>query len=415
MFDRRVRVTMQEPLPREVDANTILGPEVQAWGNAAAVEQLGSRGAGAAGSLRDNGQGILDALVSTTAPGLAGPATDLMQTVGYWLDAVETDDMRREGTFSDPRTGGAVDVGQARAEAGADQQRLGDHLMERYAFQPRGARTVAGDDRTLRLFAPGLNTPEPEASRRTQYYADHLGQPLVHLHNGTRQEAPVPGANRLDYLDNAVTRAVPDRSTDLIDSMTDVLSTALTGADPQDVHAILYSDSTLSGSRAIGRVRHQMVEARVAGGMAPEQATAEVEALLAEHLFVEMHGNVVDDLPAGPRYLLWADRKDGLTHQALPGTGGTVGLSARNPDADADAVYVEYDGPIGGEDAHNLAATGVHAVRATWAANGVSSSQELFERAKANGGQVAPHLPYEGDVTQLWNPANDPALQQKKP
>ncbi len=407
MYRQRTPTSTQSLTPSAVvaDASAWTQPS---WGNAAAAEQL--TGQGPAGDIA--GRAATTASVGPT--GLAAHFPEVLHVLDSYLQGVEADDMRREGTITDPHNGLAVRVPQAKAQAGWNHERFGDHLMNRYAFQPSGERTVAPDDNTLRFLAPGLNTPAAEAARRTQYYADHLGQPMVHLHNGTRQDAQSPMANRLDYLENTITRSVPGHSTDLIDSMSQVLSTALTGAEPQDVHAILYSDSTLAGSRAIGRVRQQMIESRVAGGMPPDRASAEVGALLEKHLFVEMHGNVVDDLPAGPRYMLWADRKDQLTHQPLPG-GKTAGLSARNPDNDANTVYVEYDGPIGGEDSHNLAATGVHAVRSTWAANGVSSSQELFERAKANGGQVAPHLPYAGDVTQLWNPANDPALQQKKP
>ena len=314
-------------------------------------------------------------------------------------------DMRREGTLTDPKGRGAVPLDRAMAEAKAQGQRFGDWLMARYAFQPSAP---AAPDGTLRFFSPGLNTPEPVASQRTAYYADKLNQPMVHLHNGTNTDPAVPGSENIDYAMAMATRNT-GRTTPLIDSMVRLLKAALTGAEPQDVHAILYSDSTIAGSKAITIVRQQMIAARASKGAAA--ATKEVDALLRKHLFVELHGNVAADLPKGPRYVAWADRKDELTHKPLPG-GGALGLSGQNRDSEADVLYMDYDGPYGGADAHNLQAVGVHAVRQTWWANGVRDSEGLFDKAKG-GAPVQPAQNIQGDKGKLWNPRNDPSWRPK--
>ncbi len=321
-----------------------------------------------------------------------------------------TGDVQREGTLTEPVSRRAVPMDQALAEAKASKEPLGAWIMKRYAHTPKGESTTAATDTTLRFFAPGLNTPEPEASRRTEHYATTLGQPMLHLHNGTNLDAKVPFADKLDYATAAVNR-MGVGTTPLMDSIVTLLEAALTGADPQDVHAILYSDSTIAGSRAIATVRQQMITKRVRGGASRESAEATTDALLEKHLFVEMHGNVVGDLPKGPRYMLWADEKDDLTHGELGGS--ETGLSGRNKDADANAQYVDYNGPFGGADAHNLAASGVYAVRETWAANGVSSSQELFEKGEAGKGVRVPEKT-SGNPAKLWNPRNDPNWGKSK-
>ena len=312
-------------------------------------------------------------------------------------------DIRREGTVTDPKGGGAVSLDRAMSEAKAAGQTFGDWLMARYAFQPSAAGAAAKPGGPLRFFSPGLNTPEPMASSRTAYYADKLNQPMVHLHNGTNLDPSIPGSENIDYATAMATRNT-GRSTALIDSMVRLLKAALTGAEPQDVHAILYSDSTIAGSRAIAIVRQQMVAARAkqGGPGAQEAAVKEVDALLRKHLFVELHGNVAADLPRGPRYVAWADRKDSLTHKPLPG-GGRLGLSGAHRDADADVLYMDYDGPYRGADAHNLQAVGVHAVRQTWWANGVQDSQGLHDKAR-RGEPVRPAANIQGDKGKLWNP-----------
>jgi hypothetical protein len=342
-----------------------------------------------------------------------GAAAGVARTLAPRLAGRGKGDIQREGTLTDPRSRGAVPLDKAFAEARVQGQDFGAWLMERYAFKPSTPTTPAGDD-TLRIFSPGLNTPEPEASRRTAAYAEQLGQPMLHLHNGTNVDAGVPHADMLDFAAAARTRAGIG-STPLIGSLVTLLKASLTGADPQDVHAILYSDSTIAGSRAIAEVRRQMIETRTHAGKDAKAATAEVDAILERHLFVEMHGNVVQDLPKGPRYVLWADVKDGITHGKMPLTGQEQGLSGvGRRDPDARALHVDYDGPFGGADAHNLEAVGVHAVRQTWAANGVRSSQELLEHHR-RGGDVRVPETIRGDASRLWNPRNDPNWGKKRP
>lgn len=334
---------------------------------------------------------------------------DTAKKVGGYLAGRATGqgggDIRREGTLTDPRGGGAVPLDRAMTEAKAEGQTFGEWLMQRYAFQPSKA---AAPDRTLRLFSPGLNTPEPEASKRTAYYADKLGQPMVHVHNGTNLDPNTPASEHIDYATALATRST-NRRTPLIDSLVRILGSALAGAEPQDVHAILYSDSTIAGTRAIAIVRRQMIEARAKKGQ--KAAEQEVDALLRKHLFVELHGNVTNDLPQGPRYVAWADRKDTLTHKELPG-GGRLGLSGQNRDKDADVLYMDYDGPYGDADAHNLQAVGVHAVRQTWWANGVRDSEGLFEKSR-RGEPVRSPEKIQGDSGKLWNPRNNPNWKGK--
>lgn len=330
-------------------------------------------------------------------------AAGAVQTGGYVAGRLAGrggGDIRREGTFTDPRGGGAVTLDRAMAEAKAQGENFGAWLMRRYAFQPS---SPAKGQQPLRFFSPGLNTPEPIASKRTAYYADKLGQPMLHLHNGTNLDPQVFGSEQIDFATAMATRNT-GRRTPLIDSMVRLLRAALIGAEPQDVHAILYSDSTIAGAKAIAIVRGQMIAARASKGRAV--AAAEVDALLKKHLFVELHGNVAADLPPGPRYVAWADQKDELTHKQLPG-GGELGISGTNRDADADVLYMDYNGPYGGADAHNLQAVGVHAVRQTVWANGVKDSEGLFEKAE-RGKPVRVPSTITGDRGKLWNPNNDP-------
>ena len=304
-------------------------------------------------------------------------------------------DMAREGTLTTPdRT--ALPVADALADVQPGQT-LGEALMPELAHQPSGERTVPEDDTTLRVFVPGLNTPEPESSRRTQYYADHLGQPMLHLHNGTHLNGEEGG--QLDYLEAAAVR-LGLKETPLMESFRELLQAALMKAEPEEVHAILYSDATIGGTRVIKQLRRDLIQKRLSDGVPGQEATAQVDALLDEHLFVELHGNAAKDLVPGPRWALWTDIKDGFTHNQPLGFGPELGLSGRQRDADANAMYLDYDGPFSGGDAHNLASTGVHAVRAIWEANGVSSTQELFE-------QVGPvHMPpvTQGDASESWGP-----------
>ena len=82
-------------------------------------------------------------------------------------------DIQREGRFTDPKDQStSFDIEaiiQNSRENGVD---VGTYIMEQLAFQP--SSPINKEDDTLRFFVPGLNTPEPESSRRTQYYAEKL-------------------------------------------------------------------------------------------------------------------------------------------------------------------------------------------------------------------------------------------------
>ena len=345
-------------------------------------------------AARDAIGGALDGL-----GGALGNAARIGGHFGSTLLGMGGGDIKREGTITDPSGGGPVTIDTAMAEAREQGQDFGQWLMDRYAMQP--SSPVPQDD-TLRIFSPGLNTPEPEASRRTAYYAEALGQPMVHIHNGTNLDYDVPGSDSLDMATAAATRFTP-RRTALMNSLVQVLQSSLAGAQPRDIHAIFYSDSTIAGTRAIGIVRQQMIQAR--SHMGREAAEKEVDALLREHLFVELHGNVSGDLVPGPRYIAWTDEKDNMTHTGLPG-GGELGFSGIQKDADAEVLYVDYNGPIGGGDAHNLAAVGVHAVNAVLELNGVKDQEALFELSRTQPIKVPKDI--KADLSELWDPANKP-------
>lgn len=352
-------------------------------------------------ALLERLQGTKDA-IGGALEGLGGALGTAARTGGHFGSALlgmGGGDVTRDGTLTDPKSGGPVTIDQAMAEARASGQEFGDWLMQRYALQPS---TPVPEDDTLRIFSPGLNTPEPEASKRTAYYAEQLGQPMVHLHNGTNLDPTVAGSDAIDMITAAATRFTP-RRTELLNSLVKILQSALTGANPRDIHAIFYSDSTIAGTRAIGIVREEMIRAR--GQMGREAAVKEVDALLREHLFVELHGNVSKDIVPGPRYIAWTDEKDDMTHKDMPG-GGELGFSGVQKDSDADVLYVDYDGPFGGADAHNLEAVGVHAVHAVLELNGVKDQQALFDLSKKQPIKVP--KTFNGDVTRLWNPRNDP-------
>lgn len=318
-------------------------------------------------------------------------------------------DLAREGTLTEPGTGAAVGMAQAIDEARAADGSFAAFLMQRYGFQPRIDENKAPADDTLRVMVPGLNTPEPEASRRTAYYADMQGQPMVHLHNGTWLDTQMPARDQLDYASAGLTR-LGIQQTEMMRQLETLLQAAFTGAEPADVHAILYSDSTIGGTKAIANFRRKEIQRRIAAlpssrrRSARASVTREVDALLNKHLFVELHGNAAGDLPAGPRYLVWTDDEDQMTNMELP-WGGQLGRDGQNRDADADAVYVDYDGPFSGGDAHNLAAGGIHVVRATLDANGVATTEELWEKAR-RGEQITVPAGVPGDVKELWDPGN---------
>ena len=106
----------------------------------------------------------------------------------------------------------------------------------------------------------------------------------------------------------------------------------------------------------------------------------------------------------GPRYAVWTANQDGFTHNRPLPFLPELGFSGSQKDADANAMYLDYDSPFVGGDAHNLAAIGVSAVRETWAANGVDSTQALFEQFQS-GASIAIPDGIQGDASELWDPA----------
>ena len=76
--------------------------------------------------------------------------------------------------------------------------------MQRYGLQPRINENREPDTNTLRVMVPGLNTPEPETSRRTALYANVQGQAMMHLHNYL--DIQLPATDQLDYASAALTR-----------------------------------------------------------------------------------------------------------------------------------------------------------------------------------------------------------------
>ena len=322
------------------------------------------------------------------------------------LSVLNGPDIQREGSLTNPQ-----DSTQYTTVDQILQQHSGSGLSEavmQHAFQPKGG--AAESDSGMRIFVPGLNTPEPEASRRTQVYADALQESMVHMHNGTHLESEVPYADQIDYAVALMTR-MGVKSSPLIDELTKLLSANFQQEVPEDVHLLLYSDSTIAGTQAISKLRKGEIARRMAA-LAPskrrssrQQITEQVDALLRKHLFVELHGNAVADLPVGPQYLLWTDTEDPLSHKELPWSENTLGLHANNKDDNPDAVYVDYDGPYKAYDAHNLAAGGVHVVKETLRLNGVDSSQELYEKAR-RGEKILVPRSVQGNPRELWNPNN---------
>lgn len=326
-----------------------------------------------------------------------------------WMRELNGSDIQREGTFSSPtdRSQG-TSVDQVLEQQQGNGTSLGSTVMQ-HAFHPESGEN--NPENGMRLFVPGLNTPEAEAARRTQVYADVLGESMAHMHNGTHLEADLPYADQIDYV-VALTTRMGMKSSPLIDELTKLLSANFQQEVPEDIHAILYSDATIAGTQAISKFKKQEIARRMAQ-LAPfkrrsgrQKIAEEVDALLKKHLFVELHGNAVADLPAGPDYLVWTDDADPLSHKPMPG-GGKMGLSDQNRDDNPDAVYVDYDGPFDNFDAHNLAAGGIHVVKETLRLNGVSSSQELYDKARS-GAKILVPKNVAGNPKELWNPHNNP-------
>ena len=137
--------------------------------------------------------------------------------IAGWMRELNGPDIQREGTFSHPtdRSQG-TSVDQVLEQQQANGTSLGSAVMQQ-AFHPKSGEN--SPENGMRLFVPGLNTPEAEAARRTQVYADVLGESMAHIHNGTHLEADLPYADQIDYV-VALTTRMGIKSSPLIDELT---------------------------------------------------------------------------------------------------------------------------------------------------------------------------------------------------
>lgn len=275
----------------------------------------------------------------------------------------------------------------------------------------------------ISVFIPGLNTPEPEASRRTQIYVDHLDTPMANMANGSRESlgdfdplgfGPFKvEAGRRDWLSAGLTY-LSLRTPPLSQKVADLLALNFAQAEPQKVRLSFYSDSTISMVQGLKLFTKQEVERRMdqlkAEGKNPRRrdVEAQVKQDLHDKVFIELHGNACYSLPEGPRYLVWTDKNDSLTFGKNPfAPQGKTGVSGKHPDPDyKDVVYIDYEGPFSdkGFNAHNLAANGIYTVAETLRRNGVENGEELYELAKSGRGL---DIPQKGEVAgvaeELWD------------
>ena len=314
-------------------------------------------------------------------------------------------DIQREGRFTDPQDQStSFDIEGIAQTARENDVDVGTYIMEQLAFQP--SSPINKEDDTLRFFVPGLNTPEPESSRRTQYYAENYGQPMAHLHNGTNLDSGLPMSDQIDYI-AAMSVRQGLKGTKLMDSMEQVLEAnslrrnqkkSMLCSIPMERLVVFEplrifrrnENSTTSSKMPF----HQRISK-------VHEVTKEVEALLQKYVFVELHGNAAPDLPIGPEYLIWTDKEDQMTHNELPFGLGDMGMHGANRSDTPNASYIDYDGPFSGGNSHNLAAGGVHVVKETLQLNGVTTTRELHDLIQSGEPIVLPKN-VKGDEKELW-------------
>ena len=177
-----------------------------------------------------------------------------------WMSELNGADIQKEGMLSSPKQNGqSRSVEQIVEASQTNGSSLSQEVMKD-AFHPKSGESEP--ENGMRLFVPGLNTPEKEATRRTQVYADVLEESMVHMHNGTHLQADLPYAEHIDYV-VALTTRMGVKSSPLIDELTKLLSANFQQETPENIHAILYSDSTIAGTQAISRVRRQEIARRM--------------------------------------------------------------------------------------------------------------------------------------------------------
>lgn len=361
------------------------------------------------------GQDLLRARRADTS--IPPKAVGALIAMGYPVEQVARD-YEREGRLSVP---GAAEW-SVRVDGLSAMARDRDlaSLMAPLTLTPKlGGAPEPG---VISVFVPGLNTPEPESSRRTQLYVDALGTPMANLANGTRASLgdwdPVRWlpfkikAGRRDWM-SAGLSYLGLRRPPLSQRVADLLAVNFAQPQPQKMRLAFYSDATISLVQGMELFIEQEVERRMARAIdvkeSPglESIRAQVQSDLRKHVFVELHGNACFRLPKGPRYLVWTDVNDPLTNRDNPfAPQGKVGVSSAHPDpAQKDAVYIDYEGLYStrGFDAHNLAANGIHAIAQTLRRNGVSHGEALYEKA-VRGEMIKIPGAYElgGTEEELW-------------
>jgi len=355
--------------------------------------------------------GALGMLALRASSSSEAPLARLL-TLGIAVEAPALD-YAREGTFTVPTAPNyAV---KTRSLLSLPRDQLVETLRGPLAIHPKSGPAHAHDG--VRIFVPGLNTPEPEASRRTALYADKLTLSLAHLHNGTGSSLgdlkPIPGredvvlpADKRDWAEAVLVRQGLMESR-LKGPIADVIVRALEAIPPVPVSLALYSDSTIGGVQGVALAKERLIAAQLDDDdpVSRAAATKEVEDLLRAHLFVELHGNGCASLPNGPRYLVWTDRGDPLTTKESP-LSGSVGVFGGRPDPSAkNVVYVDYEGPYSdrGFNAHNLGASGIHAIRAVLDENGVRTPEALHALVDGGAELVMPDArSLVGDESELW-------------
>ena len=88
--------------------------------------------------------------------------------------------------------------------------------------------------------------------------------------------ADLPFAEHLDYAMAAGVRSGL-KSTPLMDSLEQLLQANFSAAEPADIHAILYSDGTIGGARAIARFRRKEIARRMEGKGRDQRAAVAAE------------------------------------------------------------------------------------------------------------------------------------------
>jgi len=325
---------------------------------------------------------------------------------GVQLDR-HPEDLEREGAFTVPCPPGAEECPSVTLRELAQHAKgsLADFTMQHLAIQDSATHSL--EPGVLQMFCPGLNTAEPEASRRTAYYVDKLRVPMAHFHNGSTRNHGVKGlrgklAAKRDWLHSLFVYRNISNSI-LGDRIEELILLNLAQAKPQKIRAAFYSDSTIAYLQAMIHMMRNIER----GKSELNRTKEEVEALLSETLFVELYGNGCNFLPKGPQYVIWTDINDSVTYRKDFFRRQHWGCSGKFPDPNnPDVLYIDYEGPYTdkGFNAHNLPANGIHVVRETLQRNGCANGEELYHQAMSGKKiDVPARGEVEGDPAELWD------------